>query len=238
MIIIEQVWLIKLLLAHLLTDFILQPKSWVNSRNTNHFASGKLYLHGLVTGIAAWLFTGWQYWPVALVILVTHTLIDGWKSYQPDRPKYFIADQALHILIITGCWYFSFIRQENILQVWQKINGNNNAWLLIAAVVFLTTPAGILIGQLTKGWREKIDNPGSLANAGKWIGIIERIIVLTFVMLGQFSAISLLIAAKGIIRFNEKDRPEVKTEYLVIGTLMSIGVAIITGVAVKGLMTA
>ncbi len=38
--------------------------------------------------------------------------------------------------------------------------------------------------------------------------------------MGQFSAISLLIAAKGIIRFNEKDRPEVKTEYLVIGTLL------------------
>ena len=52
-------------------------------------------------------------------------------------------------------------------------------------------------------------------------------------MLGQYAAISLLIAAKGIIRFNEKDRPEVKTEYLVIGTLMSIGIALIIGQAVK-----
>ena len=238
MIIIEQVWLIKLLLAHLLTDFILQPKSWVHSRNAKHFASDKLYLHGLVTGITAWLFTGWQYWPVALVILITHTIIDGWKSYRPDGPRYFILDQALHIFIIFLCWSFSFLHAENILAAWQKINENNNAWLIIAAIVFLTTPAGILIGQLTKGWREKIDNPASLANAGKWIGIIERMIVLTFVMMGQFSAISLLIAAKGIIRFNEKDRPEVKTEYLVIGTLMSIGVAIITGVIVKELISA
>ena len=29
-------------------------------------------------------------------------------------------------------------------------------------------------------------------------------------------------ANKGIIRFNEKDRQEVKTEYLVIGTLVSM----------------
>jgi hypothetical protein len=237
MIIIQQVWLIKLLLAHLLTDFVLQPKSWVSNRKAKHFASGKLYLHGLVTALAAWLFTGWQYWPVALVILVTHTLIDGWKSYRPDGPKYFIIDQLMHILVIALCWYFSFIHNENISEAWQKINENNNAWMMIAAVIFLTTPAGILIGQLTKGWREKIDNPESLANAGKWIGIIERIIVLILVMVGQFSAISLLIAAKGIIRFNEKDRPEVKTEYLVIGTLMSIGIAIITGVALKNLMT-
>jgi hypothetical protein len=46
---------------------------------------------------------------------------------------------------------------------------------------------------------------------------------------GQYSAIGLLVAAKGIIRFNEKDRQEIKTEYLVIGTLMSIALAIITG---------
>jgi len=53
------------------------------------------------------------------------------------------------------------------------------------------------------------------------------------VLQSQFSAIGLLIAAKGIIRFNEKDRQEIKTEYLVIGTLMSISLAILTGLAVK-----
>ena len=75
-------WLIKLILAHLVTDFILQPTSWVNGRNEKHYASGKLYLHGLVTALLAWMMIGWQYWLVALIILVTHTLIDGWKSYQ------------------------------------------------------------------------------------------------------------------------------------------------------------
>ena len=36
-----------------------------------------------------------------------------------------------------------------------------------------------------------------------------------------------------LIRFNEKDRQEIKTEYLVVGTLMSIGLAIITGLLAK-----
>jgi hypothetical protein len=49
----------------------------------------------------------------------------------------------------------------------------------------------------------------------------------------QYSAIGLLVTAKGIIRFNEKDRPEIKTEYLVIGTLMSIALAIIAGLLTK-----
>ncbi|MEJ0106873.1 MAG: DUF3307 domain-containing protein [Bacteroidota bacterium] len=227
------IWLIKLILSHLITDFILQPKSWVDDRNKKHFLSGKLYLHGLVTAIFAWIMAGWQYWPVVLVILVTHTIIDGWKSYQKQTVTYFLADQFLHLAIITGCWCFIFIEWKDVQNVWQQINGHEYAWKLITAFVFLTTPAGILIGQLTRQWRDKIKDAENLANAGKWIGIIERIIILVFVLQSQFSAIGLLIAAKGIIRFNEKDRQEIKTEYLVIGTLMSISIAILTGLIVK-----
>ena len=231
--IIEQIWLLKLLIAHLLTDFVLQPKKWIDNRNSKHFASPMLYLHGLVTGVVALLFTGFQYWPVAAIILVTHIVIDGWKSYQREAITYFIIDQLLHFIVILACWYFLFVNKTELLKAYHSALFNNKFWILAAATIFLTTPAGILIGQLTKGWREKISNPESLANAGKWIGIIERLIVFIFVLLGQYAAISLLIAAKGIIRFNEKDRPEVKTEYLVIGTLMSIGIALLIGQGVK-----
>ncbi|MEP6596821.1 MAG: DUF3307 domain-containing protein, partial [Ginsengibacter sp.] len=48
---IEYTWLIKLLLAHLLTDFILQPASWIENRNRKHFTSEKLYLHGVITAL-------------------------------------------------------------------------------------------------------------------------------------------------------------------------------------------
>jgi hypothetical protein len=231
--IIEQIWLIKLLLSHLLTDFILQPTSWIQDRNRRHFASGKLYLHGLVTAIVAILFIGVQYWPAILAILVTHILIDGWKSYRPEKITYFIIDQLLHFAVIFCCWYLYFLQAENILHAVRAATFSERFWILAIAVIALTTPSGILIGQLTKTWREKIANPESLENAGKWIGIVERMIVFIFVLLGQYAAISLLIAAKGIIRFNEKDRPEVKTEYLVIGTLMSIGIALIIGVVVR-----
>ena len=230
---IESIWLTKLLLAHLTTDFILQPNSWVADKNQRHFSSLKLYLHGFITGIAAWIMMGWNYWPLAITILVTHTLIDGWKSYRSPAIKYFLIDQALHLCVIFGCWYYSFIKWSEVQHAWQLLNTQLTTWKIITALVFLTAPAGILIGQLTKQWRDKIADAESLANAGKWIGIIERIIILLFVLLNQYSAIGLLVAAKGIIRFNEKDRQETKTEYLVIGTLMSIVRAIITGLLIK-----
>jgi len=227
------VWLIKLILSHLLTDFILQPKSWVTDRTTKHFASGKLYLHGLITGLLAWILAGPQYWLPAIIITVTHIFIDGWKSYRNNTVTYFLIDQLLHVLVIAGCWFVIFIKWHDVQAGWHHLDAQAATWKIITAFVFLTAPAGILIGQLTKQWRDKIAGAESLANAGKWIGIVERIIIFIFVLNGQFSAIGLLVAAKGIIRFNEKDRQEIKTEYLVIGTLMSIGLAIITGLLAK-----
>ena len=227
------IWLTKLILAHLVTDFILQPKSWVEDRTQKHYASVKLYLHGAMTGLLAWVLIGWQYWLVALVILVTHTIIDGWKSYQKPTVVYFLADQFMHLIVIIACWYFTFKQWNDVLHGWQQINMRVSIWKTIAAFIFITTPAGILIGQFTSKWREKIADAESLADAGKWIGIVERTIILIFVLYNQFSAIGLLVAAKGIIRFNEKDRQEIKTEYLVIGTLMSIALAIVTGLLIK-----
>jgi hypothetical protein len=228
------IWLIKLLLAHLLTDFVLQPAGWVGDRNEKHFASGKLYLHGLITATLAYIFIGWSYWPMALVILITHILIDGWKSYRPKKIRYFLIDQLLHLTVIVAGWWVSFRDEQVIGNIRRRLDTDPHTLVLLAAFVFVTSPAGILIGELTGQWSRKIDDAdNSLANAGKWIGIIERVIVLILVLQNQYSAIGLLVTAKGIIRFNEKDRQEVKTEYLVIGTLLSIGIAIVTGMLVK-----
>jgi hypothetical protein len=181
----------------------------------------------------AWILIGWKYWVVALVILITHTIIDGWKSYQKQNSFYFLIDQGLHTVIIAGCWFFTFINWPDVQHAFARGNSNSQFWLITTACVFLTAPSGILIGQLTKNWRDKIPDSENLANAGKWIGIVERIIILIFVLQSQYSAIGLLIAAKGIIRFNEKDRQEIKTEYLVIGTLLSMAIAIITGIIIN-----
>ncbi len=228
------IWLTKLLLSHLLTDFILQPGQWIRDRNEKHFVSVKLYLHGVITALSAWLFTGGQYWGVALIIFVSHILIDAWKSYRPRTIDFFIADQLMHGLVILACWYFNFMDWSQTRAGFMQLNADRHIWIVATAFVFVTAPAGILIGEMTGRWRDKLDDPDqSLANAGKWIGIAERIIVLILVMHNQYSAIGLLVTAKGIIRFNEKDRQELKTEYLVIGTLLSIGIAIVTGLLTK-----
>jgi hypothetical protein len=225
------IWLLKLVLAHLLTDFVLQPASWIKSRSERHFASPFLYLHGLLTGGLAWLFIGWSYWPVALVIFISHTLIDGWKSYRPKTSGWFLIDQALHGIVLLACWYTVFQPEWNSPVAW-KIAAEPLFWVTLTAFVFLTFPAGIAIGLLTRRWREKLPGHEGLAEAGRWIGIIERCIVFIFVLKGQYSAIGLLVAAKSILRFGDDKKTEIKTEYLLIGTLISIGVSLLAGIGV------
>lgn len=106
-------------------------------------------------------------------------------------------------------------------------------WLsIIAAYIISTKPANIFIKEVFKAFeiqpitKENQDLP----NAGKLIGVIERFLVLTFIILNQYEAVGFLIAAKSILRF--KDGDTIKTEYVLIGTMLSFGIAIFLGILI------
>lgn len=68
-----------------------------------------------------------------------------------------------------------------------------------------------------------------LKDAGKYIGMLERLFVFLFVLTNFWEGIGFLLAAKSIFRFGDlKDNNDVKlTEYILIGTLLSFGSAIV-----------
>ena len=78
----------------------------------------------------------------------------------------------------------------------------------------------------------------SLKNAGNWIGIIERLLVFVFIVVGQFGAVGFLLAAKSVFRFGDLNRESNMklTEYVLIGTLLSFGIAILTGIAFQQIL--
>jgi hypothetical protein len=95
----------------------------------------------------------------------------------------------------------------------------------------------VLIGQLLRSWRpELLALPvhGLLAG-GHYIGMLERALLLTFVLLDQFGAIGFLLAAKSIFRFGDLSRAQdVKlTEYVLLGTLLSVSISLGIGLAAR-----
>lgn len=100
------------------------------------------------------------------------------------------------------------------------------------AVLICWKPANVFIKLMLKHYSVNmpLDNAGGF-NAGALIGTIERWLILVFVCLQRYDALGLLIAAKSIIRFG--DRETAKTEYVLAGTLLSIFIAVLAGMLVK-----
>lgn len=67
-----------------------------------------------------------------------------------------------------------------------------------------------------------------LPHAGEWIGYIERVLILTFVITGNVEAVGFLLAAKSVFRFGDLNKAkEIKTtEYVLLGTLVSFTIAL------------
>ncbi|MGB5821530.1 MAG: DUF3307 domain-containing protein [Saonia sp.] len=231
------IFFIKLFLAHLIGDFLLQPNRWVIHKEAHKIRSKYLYfhvlLHFVVTLILLWDIT---YWKIVLVITVSHYCIDMAKLYAnpffKNKSIPFFIDQVLHIAVLYCCAYYSNLEEHTLLLISQI------DWALVTAVVFVSFPAGIIMGKLLAGLSNQIElDHKSLPNAGKYIGIIERLFVLVFIILGRWEAIGLLIAAKSVFRFNDlKETNNRKlTEYILIGTLVSFGLAMATGIIYTGI---
>ena len=233
--------LIKLLLAHFTGDFLLQPKSWVKDKEANKAKSIKLYLHTLLHGALVLLIL-WDihYWMIALVIIITHLIIDFLKIYaqkETTKTRWFIIDQLLHLLTIFVVWIV-FFRPDLDLNFWIS---NDLLWVFVTAILFITYVSNIIIQVLLSKWSNAINTSSdeSLSKAGKYIGMLERLFIFTFILTAHWEAIGFLLAAKSVFRFGDlkesKDRK--LTEYILIGTLLSFGIAIGTGMIVLNIIT-
>lgn len=72
-------------------------------------------------------------------------------------------------------------------------------------------------------------------NTGRLIGLLERIFVFLFVLLGQYTAIGFILAAKGVARFQDF-KSRTFAEYVLIGTLLSSLLAMVIAYFIKLLL--
>ena len=227
---------VKLLLAHLLGDFLLQPNSWVLDKEQKIHKSIYLYIHTFLHFILAWILVGeMAFGWCALALALSHGFIDFLKlKFQRKKTKrnWFIFDQMLHLLVIIA---ITFLYQNQEFGFINIIN--DSFWYVLTGLLLLTKPTSIIIKNIISIWTPENKNEGdsSLANAGNYIGILERLFVFCFILTGHFEAIGFLLAAKSIFRFGDlkeaKDRK--LTEYVLIGTLLSFGIALLTGLMVQ-----
>lgn len=226
---------VKLFLAHILGDFIFQPNSWVIDKEIKKQKSVYLYIHAGLHGILTWILVGnFSFGWYALLLAIIHGFIDFLKlHFQKNSTKraWFIGVQIAHFIVLIAIALL--YNQQKI----DLLGFNNQFWIILTGVLFLTKPTSICIKNVISIWTPENSNgtDNSLANAGNYIGILERLFVFCFIITGHFEAIGFLLAAKSIFRFGDlkeaKDRK--LTEYVLIGTLLSFGVALLTGLIIQ-----
>lgn len=238
--------LIALFLAHFLLDFPLQPYRWVAERQQKHAASIALYCHALAHGTA----TFFIFWALATnvvisaiigcVILLAHFLTDLIKSFcSRFSLSAFIVDQLAHWLMLLLVWSY-YAGAEHLLSLISPIISAKTLLVLLAYVVVLL-PVSIVVSLCLRPWIDDIKSIGdgeSLAKAGAMIGYLERSLVLTFILAGNYTAIGFVLAIKTAFRFKDTEDRR-KAEYMMMGTFLSfiltVGIGLFTSAMLKHL---
>jgi len=220
---------IKFILAHLIGDFIFQPNTWVTHKETHKHKSKYLYWHILVHlgALMVVLQFNFTYWLALVIIPVSHYIIDVIKLHLKPKLNHrllFGLDQLAHLIAIAL-----------VIKIYQPYHIDTNllftpkTLLFITSILCVTKVSAIIMKTLISKWDlSEYNTEASLTDAGAYIGILERLFVFLFIITNHWEGVGFLIAAKSVFRFGDlsKAKDRKLTEYILIGTLLSFGLAI------------
>ncbi len=256
--------LILQILAHFISDFYLQTEKSCQDKMENGFKSLQLYLHVAITFLCSWLFSflypfTMSFWWAALIIALTHGILDGLKSVFKKVPWIFFIDQALHLVVIfvvvicfeKTVYYHIPFGYENVMTFFNRISMPTLLWF--TAFTFCLRPANLFVREILENAHiklpqaneaaqyepevagdERVEDRVCVSNADRVIALVERVLILVFMLIGHFEVIGFLLLAKALVRF--KDATTDKSEYALVGTLLSFSMAIVAGALVLCLL--
>lgn len=134
---------------------------------------------------------------------------------------------------------------ENVFNIFNPLSKLNvtemHIIIIFSGLFFLLNESNLFIrfifdvsGKIPV-FRETSEPDKKELNAGRIIGILERILIYFFVIIGQFAAVGFVIAAKGVVRYRELEDRDF-AEYVLIGTLLSSLLSMFTGFIVAHLL--
>ncbi len=280
MMILEMGIFYRLLLAHVIGDFMLQSSQLVSKRfsNNKNIRIRANLTHSLLHALLSLFFLG-QYLInkniviiIGLVALLTacHFLIDLFKSSLTNRKNYkqynillFCIDQGLHLIsiifisLLIGKYYsvsYNSMSLFKSIEAWlnQTIQSTTYEHKLFISIILLIIGlwgVGIFIKLFFdythyKFYGQVSDNnyfehnyrygKKGTENGGFYIGLLERLFIISVIALRIPEVIGFVLATKSIARFKEFDNDKFVEDFI-IGSFISFISAIIIGVIIEKL---
>ena len=253
------VWL-ALVLAHLVGDFVLQRTAVVEGKGRGsklaYAEHGAVHLLCLVFSFIAFVGAdelAGRTLAVLVALVAAHLALDLLKETtkadapQPPLRWPFLADQAVHFLLITiAAVLIEPLPSRAALETGWAEASSTVLVLAVAytAVVFaagwvnavLLQPFSTQLGSWADDGDSGEDRSVGLARAGMVIGILERFLIMTAVLAGSPTGVGLVIAAKSVFRFEDAKRGRHAAEYFLIGTFLSVSEAVVGGIVADRLL--
>ncbi len=239
----DEILLALLIVGHVFADFLVQTAR-VSERK--RLQAGWMIWHGLLTFVTHLVlvlpFLNARLAIGIVVLSVVHTLQDQLRAILDPRWKRpllsFIADQTLHLAAMVLLWRVIVaggIPVSGIVPLDAPALAEATRWLVIAAgFVFNGKGGTIVVRMVLENYPEVVPHDGEAKRyaMGRTIGLLERFLIFPLVLLGQWTALGFIVAAKSIARFPELHSKEF-ADYYLIGTLTSMLVAVATGVLLR-----
>lgn len=208
-----------LISAHLIADFLLQPKGLVQKKDRLEY----LAIHALIHAAVAYiLLQQWSLWIAPLAVFLFHGLIDALKQFKGNRTAgFFIFDQLLHLISLlllswliisftdiktfTGAEYRIIVISAGFIVT---VFGVNHLLVLIMKELFAAEEYNTLLDP---------DRKSSLA------GQVERALVYIFILTGFPFGLLIVLTGKGAFYFFRRDKAKFKLS--MAGSALSISLA-------------
>jgi hypothetical protein len=167
----------------------------------------------------------------------------------------FLVDQGLHLLVLLCYWVYWLPINGSLPVVRWSLAGvlpePGRSWfmqtilpmlnedLVITLAIFIAVIYGgaVFVRKIldTSPVSLSADNErsiGRILDTGRYIGMVERMILLIFIAMDAFGAVAFVLTAKSIARYQELNQKEF-AEYYLVGTLSSTAVALLGGVLLR-----
>lgn len=244
----EEIFLI-VLLGHVIGDFYVQTEKIAREKEEQYrYVLLHCVLYACTMAVVILPVFSQKMFVMAIAAAIVHFAVDSIKYllagiYQKHhaidriyKRNEFLTDQILHLATLVLLAYVTAgtgnpLTEMPCLKAFFAGIGVSEVLLVrwILALLLIDKLANILIQKLI-GMYRPADQEGAETNtnAGCFIGVIERIIMLVLIAIGEFGTIGLVLTAKSIARYDRISKEQSFAEYYLLGTLLSTAIVIIS----------